>query len=419
MDRKSLWICVLLFLLSLLIGYASYSWISIYVDNNDVIDSDDTLNDEEGTLTNGNNELGDNGNIDSDEENVNKPATEVYNKLIHYSGVSFDISSEVINFDNNEEYNNKLLTLVVDNIKLDGKEYTFSLKNHPQNCLLDYDYTKEGYNEFYINDKMIYRQNNQACYLERAYDITIIKGKYIGITFEGQGGNRMMVFDKDINLVDTVYFYKININKDGISFSQYVDDSGCVLNNYEYDIVDGEPIKIFKFKTNNSECDEHSGKGCNCAADNSKDIRFELKKDKEKIMINKLVLNFIGEKTGEASNNELAYKYILDMTMDGKKIESDIFKNKNNRVIWSSNCAASFEVLELDNYYILKSSIAVQTGGSYILVMDKEGNVLKSFEDVMIKIDESNLSIDVTDCASVELLQQCPVQTYKLADLKK
>jgi hypothetical protein len=278
---------------------------------------------------------------------------------------------------------------------------------------------REGYNEFYINDKMFYSQNNQACYLERVYDITIINEKYIGVTFEGQTGNRMMVFDKDINLVDTVYFYKISIDKDRISFSQYVDDSGCVLNNYEYDIVDGESIKIFKSKTNNNECDEHSGKGCNCVADNSKDIRFELKKEKEKIMINDLVLNFIGEKTGEASNNESAYKYILDMTMDGKKIESDIFKNKNNRVIWSSNCAALFEVLELDNYYILKSSIAVQTGGSYILVMDKEGNVLKSFEDVMIKIDESNLSIDVTDCASVELLQQCPVQTYKLTDLKK
>ena len=121
-------------------------------------------------------------NTDNSSDNEDEPATEVYEKIVHYSGDYVDLSSYIIEFDNNEQNKDKLLTLVVDNIKLDGKKYKFSFKNHPQNCLLDYDYMKEEYNEFYINDKMIYKQNNQACYLERAYYITIIEGKYIGIT---------------------------------------------------------------------------------------------------------------------------------------------------------------------------------------------------------------------------------------------
>ena len=407
MDKKSLWICLGLFVVSLVVGYGTFLIVDVFREKNenliDNTDIDNNVNDD----------------VVSDEfDDDFKPATEVYNKVLHYSGNYLDISDEVIEFDNNNDYKDKLLTLTVDNIKIDGKEYTFSWKNHPQDCISGYDYMREGYNEFYINDKLFYFQSNEACYLERAYYITIINDKYIGVTFEGQMGNRMYVFDKNINLVDQVYFYKIDIKKDGIYFSQYADESGCILNNYVYDIVDGETVKIFKNMTNNNVCDEMYDKGCNCSTDNSKGIKFELDKEKEKIKINDLILDFNGVKTGETDYQMVQYQYTLDISLNGKKIDALIFSNKDDKVIWFSNCAAYFEVYQLDNYYILKSVIAKQNDGSYVLIIDKDGKILKTFNDVAIKIDDRNLSVEVTDCVSNDVLANCSSHTYKLSELK-
>ena len=52
----------------------------------------------------------------------------------------------------------------------------YDLLNH---YTLDVIVEKYNYNEFYINDKLIYSQNNQACYLERIQYLTIIDNKYI------------------------------------------------------------------------------------------------------------------------------------------------------------------------------------------------------------------------------------------------
>ena len=67
-----------------------------------------------------------------------------------------------------------------------------------------------------------------------------------------------------------------------------------------------------------------------------------------------------------------------------------------------------------NNYYILISSIAVQNGGEYVLVMDKEGNVVKTFENVLIVIDKNNSELKVTDCKSISLTSICPSKTYSL-----
>lgn len=423
MNKKRLWICLGLFLVSLVVGYGAYSFVGMFFDDNeDVVDNNAQDNrDDEQLGDNETDEVVDNENNSSedvkDEEDNRKPATEVYNKVLHYSGNYLDISSELTKFDNGDEYKGKLLTLTVDKIKIDGKEYTFSWKNHPQHCVLDYDYMREGYNEFYINNKIFYAQNDQACYLEMAYYVTIINNKYIGVTFEGQGGNRMMVFDKNINLVDTLEYVNLEIRNNGIYFSEYVDDGGCVVNNYTYTIKDGKAVKTFKNKVNNTECNELTGDGCECNTDSSKAVKFELMKQNENIVIGNLSLSFIGVKI-EDIYYETRYQYTLDILVNGKKINSNIFSNKNNKVIWSSNYAASFKVLELDNYYIITSFIAKQNDGSYVLILNKDGKVLKTFDDVGIKIDESNLSIEVTDCFVSNDVIQCPSQTYKLSELK-
>ena len=258
MDKKSLYLCLSLFIISLVVGYTVCSFTNVFINNDeDVIDDIETDNKEDEQLNDGVN------NVIDDQDDL-KPATDVYKELIHYSGSYIDLSKKIIDFDDNIEHNDKLLSLTVDNIKVSGKEYTFSFKNHPQHCALDYNYMREGYNEFYINDKLIYSQVNQACYLERLHYVTIIDNKYIGITFEGQNGNIMYVYDGDIILVDTVDYKEININNEGILFSQYADDNGCVLYNYIYDEVDGKLMKTFKSKVNNIECDELNNKGCNC-----------------------------------------------------------------------------------------------------------------------------------------------------------
>lgn len=417
MDKKSLWICLGLFVVSLVVGYGAFSFVLMFSnEENDIINNDDNVH----LDNNIDDEVVDNDKdeqLDQKDDEYGSPATEIYNKVIHYSGNYIDVSNDIIKFDNDENNKDKLLTLTVDKIKLDGKEYTFSFKNHPQHCALDYDYMREGYNEFYINDKMFYAQNNQACYLERVYYITIINNKYIGITFEGQGTNRLMVFDKNINLIDTLEYVNIEIKNNEIMFSEYVEDDGCVLNNYIYDIVDDKSVKIFKSKTNNNECDMMFDKGCDCVIDDRNAVKFNLTKQNENIVMGKLSLNFVGVKT-ERTDYETMYQYTLDILVNGKKIDSNIFSNKNNKVIWSSNYAAGFNVLELDNYYILTSFIAKQNDGSYVLIIDKSGKIIKTFDDVGIQIDEDNKEIKVTDCLSNNVEASCFSHTYKLSELK-
>lgn len=407
MDKKSLYLCLILFVVSMLFGLG----ICVIVDTF----NDEELKEENSKEFTDDDQIEDENNIDVSSKDEEKTATDAYEKVVHYSGDYVDLSSYIIEFDNKEENKDKLLTLVVDVIKLDEKEYKLSFKNHPQNCgnLNDY----KGYNEFYINNKLIYTQNNQACYLERVQYLTIIDNKYIGITYEGQTGNYIKVYDKDIKLVDTFRYKDIEIKNGEIVYSEFVDDTGCYLNYFGYDIVNGNITKVFKKNVKNTECNQITGEGCDCDKSKKDGINFDLKNEKEKYIFDKLTLNFKGVKTGDI-NNEDSYQYTLDVVLGGKNIDSSIFGNKDKKIIWSSNYAALFKVVDIDNYYVLISHIAKQNDGSYVLVIDKEGNIVKTFEDVSVVINKEKLELKITDCESNNMTSKCPLNVYSLRDFK-
>ena len=184
---------------------------------------------------------------------------------INYSGEYIDLNKYISEFNSSEKYNEKLLNLIVSKVNIEGKEYTFKLNNHPQDCLkVSAEGTyNDNYNLFYINDKKIYQWNNQACYLEMVKFITVIDNKYIGIYFEGQGGNYIKIYDKNIELIDELEAKSISIVDGEINFTDYEEyDQECKLNTYLYEISDGKTTKTLKERGTESYCNQMTGEGC-------------------------------------------------------------------------------------------------------------------------------------------------------------
>lgn len=199
-------------------------------------------------------------NIDED-----KVLLEIIDLGISYNGDFVDLDSYISKFDNDDFNKGKLLSVVVDGMMINGKEYIFKLNNHPQNCL-DY-VTNNSYNEehnsYYINNKWIYHQNNQACYLERIHLITVIDNKYIGVSFRGEAGNYMKIYDENVMLVDKLEALSIKVVDGMIIYTDYEDnDKDCLINTYNYEIIDGKPVKTLKSKGSEKYCNQMTGNGC-------------------------------------------------------------------------------------------------------------------------------------------------------------
>ncbi|MGM9881429.1 MAG: hypothetical protein ACI31S_01115 [Bacilli bacterium] len=208
-----------------------------------------------------------NSNENDNNNDVSLTVEDSYvNININYSGEYIDLNKYIKEFNDNEDYKNKLLNIVVSKINIGEKYYTFKLNNHPQDCLkvlAEEETYNDNYNLFYINDKKIYQWNNQSCYLEMVKFITVIDNKYIGIYFEGQGGNYMKVYDENIELVDELEAKSISIVDGEINFTDYEkDDKECKLNTYLYEISDGKPTKTLKERGTESYCNQMTGEGC-------------------------------------------------------------------------------------------------------------------------------------------------------------
>lgn len=194
-----------------------------------------------------------------------KVLLEIIDLGISYNGDYVDLDSYISKFDNDEGNKGKLLSIFVSNMIVNGREYTFKLNNHPQNCL-DF-VTSNSYNDehnsYYINNKWIYHQNNQACYLERIHLITVIDNKYIGVSFSGEAGNYMNIYDENVMLVDKLNALSIKVVDGEIIYTDYEDnDKECLINTYTYEIVDGKPVKTLKNKGSEKYCNQMTGKGC-------------------------------------------------------------------------------------------------------------------------------------------------------------
>lgn len=256
-KKKTIIVGIIFFVLGIIIGITAFNvYDKIIGKDKDVVS---------------NNEAKENKNNDIDEEDKNTSlddtadndvATEVVDKIISYSGEYIEINKYVEEFNSDGNYKNKLLNLTVNNVILNGKEYIFKFNKHPQNCLDNVLYYEEGHNEFYINDKKIYAQNNQACYLEMVHLITVIDEKYIGISFKSQGGNYMKIYNSNVELVDTLEFISVRVENGEVIYTEYQEGNGCLMNQYLYTIVDGKPVKTFKEQVSNTTCNQMTGEGC-------------------------------------------------------------------------------------------------------------------------------------------------------------
>lgn len=48
---------------------------------------------------------------------------------------------------------------------------------------------------------------------------------------------------------------------------------------------------------------------------------------------------------------------------------------------------------DVDNYYVLVSSVAKQCDGDYVLIIDKDGNTIKTYTDVDFSIEKTVIPI--------------------------
>ncbi len=144
------------------------------------------------------------------------------------------------------------------------------------------------------------------------------------------------------------------------------------------------------------------------------DNNVKLAQLNEKFTNNELTLNFIGEQTNDIENG---YKYVLEIFIDNKQVDSKIFNDTTNKIIWSTNYASNFRVLTINNYYIFISSIAKQVNGDYVLILNKNGEFVRSFEDVDIFMDKQNLEFEIKECPLDSSDQACTKTTYKILDL--
>lgn len=257
-NKKNIIIYIGLFLVAVVVGIIGFNIYDNIVgknDGNDVVDNDDLEADDELQ----NNDVVEDNNSVKEDDNV---ATEIFNKDISYSGDYIDLGKYVEEFNSNLDYKGKLLNLTLDNIMINGKEYVFKFNKHPQSCTENILYYEKGHNEFYINDKLIYSQNNQACYLEMVHLITIIDNKYIGVSYRSQGGNYMKVYNSDIELVDTIEFIGVDIENGEIVYSEYEEGNGCLVNRYSYEILNDKSVKTFKEQVSNTTCNQMTGDGC-------------------------------------------------------------------------------------------------------------------------------------------------------------
>lgn len=118
------------------------------------------------------------------------------------------------------------------------------------------------------------------------------------------------------------------------------------------------------------------------------DKYYELSKSEESYSVdNSLSIKFIGSSIPDMDEG---YNYVAEITINGKKINAGIFGNSNDKVIYSANCAASFNVKKINNLYFLQSKIAAQSAGTYLLVLNKTGDVVISEYNVLTDFNMEN-----------------------------
>ena len=106
------------------------------------------------------------------------------------------------------------------------------------------------------------------------------------------------------------------------------------------------------------------------------------------------LLKFIGSPISEVEDK---YKYVAEITLNDKKINTGLFEDTNEKVIYSKDFAAQFNVKKINNLYVLQSIIGSQFGGTYFVVLNQNGDVLLKGSNVRtdftLENDEKYLTV--------------------------
>ena len=111
-------------------------------------------------------------------------------------------------------------------------------------------------------------------------------------------------------------------------------------------------------------------------------------------IIDSLLIKFIGSPISEVEDK---YKYVAEITLNDKKINTGLFEDTNEKVIYSKDFAAQFNVKKINNLYVLQSIIGSQFGGTYFVVLNQNGDVLLKGSNVRtdftLENDEKYLTV--------------------------
>ena len=141
---------------------------------------------------------------------------------------------------------------------------------------------------------------------------------------------------------------------------------------------------------------------------------LSLTKENEKYKINDLVLDFYGVDVSSTTGVTNSYQYVLKLVINEIQISSNVFSNPSHRLINSDNLASKFTIYAVDDLYLLYASTGAQIDGESLLIIDKKGNFINSYEDCDFTIDIKNHKFDLTNCIYNTPDEECYKASYKL-----
>lgn len=137
---------------------------------------------------------------------------------------------------------------------------------------------------------------------------------------------------------------------------------------------------------------------------------IELTKEIEELIVdNNLTIKFIGTK--DPTMSEDAYQYKAEIYLNNELITNNFFTGTN---IYSTNYGATFDVEKIENTYIIKSFIAKQCNGSFVLVLSTD-KTFSTYNDVTITIDEQQKQYSISKCTNCMDAATC---TEEKVDIK-
>ena len=150
------------------------------------------------------------------------------------------------------------------------------------------------------------------------------------------------------------------------------------------------------FKQNANLKEEQEDSNSNTRPSNFDRTIIKLSEPTEMIDIdNDLKIEFISNKI----NSEDITLYKANIYLKENNINNLFFDGSN---IWSEDFTGIFNVYDVDNYYILVSSVAKQCDGDYVLIIDKDGATIKTYTDVKFDIQKTVVSIEDNDICSID-----------------